>query len=145
MESTEVLLDICLVRAGAQMSGRHRYVLKNRYVYQKLFAFAGSGRTEAKAGEGFAQVLEESLGIIDIGIDLGGTIWSDGFDLVQLKLVSHVFNDFGLNWPLLIHKSVHKGMLAEKINDTRNSQGVDVDGLDRFRTKNRIARSAGDS
>ena len=78
----------------------------------RLLPVATGGGANFKAGERFAEILQKYLGIIDIGINFGRTIWGNGLDLVELKLVRHFFNDFGLYRPLLFDKPVHKGMFA---------------------------------
>src|SRR5580700_2990289 len=101
-----------------------------------LLAIAGGSGAYAEAGESFAQVLQEGLGIVDVGIDFGAAVGSDGLDFVQLKFAGNFFDNFGLNGPLMIDESVDQRMFAEQIDDARNTQRIEVNGVHSGRTEN---------
>src|SRR5216683_333345 len=110
---------------------------------RKLFAVAAGAGAHSKTGKSLAEILQKNFGIVDIGINLGSSDWSNGLDFVELELVRHLFDDFGLDGPLLLDKAVYERMFTQEIDDAWNPQRVDMNGFNRLCAENWFARSAG--
>src|SRR5258708_2414269 len=54
----------------------------------------------------------------------------------EIEVVSYFFDRLGLNRELVFNERIHKGMVAKKVDDTRNPQRIDVNRLNRLWTKN---------
>src|SRR5213079_910768 len=91
-----------------------------------LFVPQGWCWAQPETRKGLTEVLYESLGIVELRA--GPKRFGRGcqFDHVQLKFSRHVFDNLRLNRPLMFHVSVNQRVLAQKIDHTRHTQGIQV-------------------
>ena len=78
----------------------------------------------AKASENVAEILKENGGIINVAFQIVIVRMRRELNFVQLKLPGDFFDHLRLNGALIFSEGIDQGVLAEKIDDARDSQRI---------------------
>src|SRR5580704_3255005 len=104
-----------------------------------LFSLARGVRlitSHAKARETFGEILKKGFRVVCISKEMRVARGGGRLNLVKLEFARYLFNDFRLDWPLLLDVGINKRMFAEEIDHARDAKRVHMRSFNGLRTEN---------